>query len=116
MVLAHMHWDRDSALSRVGNDIDLLKEIAQLFLDDAGNMMSSIEQAAKQADAVALGKAAHTLKGCVSNFSAPEAYEAALHLERLGRTGDLSGVAEGLSQLRQKLDDLCAELRSLIAE
>jgi len=111
-----VHWDRESSLARVGNDLELLCEIAQLFVDDAANMLSAIEQAVAAGDAAALGRSAHTLKGCVSNFSAPETFDAALELEKLGRSGDLSTVQESLTRLRRSLDDLCPELRALSAE
>ena len=111
-----MHWDRPAALARVGDDLELLQEITRLFLDDAPNMMSAIEQAIASQDADALGRSAHTLKGCVSNFGAAEAYEAALNLEKLGRTGDLDGAAAGMERLRRSLEDLRPELEQLAAE
>ena len=111
-----MHWDRPAALARVGDDLELLQEIARLFLDDASNMMSSIEQAIAARDAEALGRSAHTLKGCVSNFGAAEAYDAALNLERLGRAGDLASAPDGLDRLRRSLDNLRPELEQLAAE
>ena len=111
-----MHWDRPAALARVGDDLELLQEIARLFLDDAPNMMSAIEQAIAAHDADALGRSAHTLKGCVSNFGAADAYEAALNLEKLGRTGDLDRAADGMERLRRSLEDLRPELEQLAAE
>ena len=111
-----MHWDRPAALARVGDDLELLQEIARLFLDDTPNMMSHIEQAIAARDADALGRSAHTLKGCVSNFGAAEVYEAALNLEKLGRNGDLDNARDGLDRLRRSLENLRPELEQLAAE
>ena len=73
--------DRSLALSRVGGDVELLQEIAQLFLEDAPNMLAAIDLALRSGDAHALERAAHSLKGSVSNFGAQCAYEAAFSLE-----------------------------------
>ena len=107
---------REEALSRVGDDLDLLKEIAQLFLDDCGNMMDAVEQAVSTADPQALERSAHALKGCVSNFGADDAYKAAFDLEQLGRALDLAPVAPAYVRLQSAIQALCPELRALIAE
>ncbi len=105
--------DREAALARVGGDLELLQEIARLFLDDTPNMLGAIEKAAESGDAKALERAAHTLKGCVSNFGAADAYEAALNLEKMGRAADLAGVPQGVDRLRKTLDELAPELNAL---
>ena len=69
--------DRQVALSRVGGDAELLKEIAQLFIDDYPRAMADIRQAADRGDAKSLERSAHGLKGSVANFGAPSAVEAA---------------------------------------
>ena len=108
--------DREAALGRVGGDVDLLKEIAGLFLEDELNMVDAIDQSAAARDAKSLERSAHTLKGCVSNFGAAEAYEASLALEQLGRAGDFAAVPEGLQRLRNALDKLRPELQQLASE
>lgn len=111
-----MQIDREAALSRVGGDLELLQEIAQLFLEDETSMFEAIATAATDRNQKVLERAAHTLKGCVSNFGAPHAYEASLHLEKLGRAGDFEPVAEGLAKLTAALDELRPELLALAAE
>ena len=106
-------FDREAALARVGGDLELLQEIAKLFLEDEQNMVSAIENAAAANDAKALERSAHTLKGCVSNFGAANCYEASLSLEKLGRSGEFSGVTDGMVRLRASLDELRPELDAL---
>ena len=110
-----VQFDREAALARVGGDLELLQEIAGLFLEDEQNMVAAIEQAVAASDAKGLERSAHTLKGCVSNFGAQNCFEAALHLERLGRASDFSGVTAGLTTLRAALDELRPELAALAA-
>jgi HPt (histidine-containing phosphotransfer) domain-containing protein len=105
--------DREAAISRVGGDEELLQEIARLFLDDAPSLLSAIETAASAGDAKGLERAAHTLKGSVSNFGAAETYAAALELEKQGRAADFAGIPERIARLRRALDELRPELEAL---
>lgn len=109
-------FDRDAALGRVGDDVELLKEIAQLFVEDERSMVEAIEQAARAGDAKGLERSAHTLKGCVSNFGGADAYEASFQLEKLGRAADLAHVGEALGRLKTALDELRPELQAFLEE
>jgi PAS domain S-box-containing protein len=105
--------DESLALSRVGGDVDLLKEVIELFLDDYPSTLERIKSAVAASDASALEQHAHSLKGSVSTFGASRAFEAAFALEKQGRNGDLRDVQEGLLQLEQALEALRPELESL---
>jgi PAS domain S-box-containing protein len=102
--------DESLALSRVGGDVDLLKEVVELFLDDYPSTFEKIRAAVASRNATALEHAAHSLKGSVSTFGASRAFEAAFTLEKQGRSGDLAGAQEGLLQLEQALEALRPEL------
>jgi len=105
--------DESVALSRVGGDMDLLREVVGLFLDDYPQSLELIRQAVAAGDQSSLERHAHSLKGSVSTFGAQEAFDAAQVLEKQGRTGDLSGSAEGLARLEQALIHLKPELEAL---
>lgn len=98
------------ALSRVGGDVDLLKEVVDLFLDDYPVTFEKIRGAVESLDSSALEHHAHSLKGSVSTFGAQRAFEAAFTLEKQGRSGDLTGVRTGLVELEEALRDLRPEL------
>ncbi len=102
--------DESLALSRVGGDVELLKEVVELFLDDYPSTLERIKSAVAGRDATALEHHAHSLKGSVSTFGANRAFEAAFSLEKQGRSGDLSGAQEGLRLLEQALAALRPEL------
>ena len=108
--------DESLALSRVGGDVDLLKEVIELFLDDYPSTLERIRAAVAACDASALEHNAHSLKGCVSTFGANRAFEAAYTLEKQGRSGDLTGATDGLQQLEQALVALRPELELLHAK
>ena len=105
--------DRALALSRVGGDAELLKEIAALFIEDYPNVLAELRAAAARADAHGVERAAHGLKGSVANFGAQAAVDAAFQLEQMGRAGDLSRVREAIDALARALDALHPELNAL---
>ena len=107
--------DEAVALSRVGGDRDLLREVVDLFLGDYPDTLNKIRAAVSTRDANALEHHAHSLKGSVSTFGAKYAFDAALALERKGRSGDLAGVDEGLGLLESALVSLRPELETLQA-
>ena len=107
--------NRDELLERVGGDEVLLQELVMLFLEDSPVLMDEIKKAVLDGNALAIRQSAHRLKGAAANFSATGAVEAALRLETMGRTGDLSGVREGLQVLEREMASLEPALRDLAA-
>ena len=105
--------DRDVALTRVGGDADLLREIATLFLDNYNGWLAELHQAISRNDAAAVEHTAHGLKGSVANFGAHAAVAAALEVEKIARSRDLSHVTSSLMALENALDELRPELEAL---
>lgn len=108
-----LHMDRKTALDRVGGDWQLLREVAQLFLDHCDEFLSDIRRAIDDRNAPGLERSAHNLKGSVSNFGATAAVAAALALEILGRQAEWDGVAPAYQRLSQCLADLRPEMEQL---
>lgn len=105
--------DREIALTRVGGDAELLKEIAVLFLENYEAWLGELRAAAGRGDAGVIQNAAHGLKGSVANFGAKSAVEAALNLENLGRSHNLEQVPSSLAALEAALAELRPELEAL---
>jgi HPt (histidine-containing phosphotransfer) domain-containing protein len=103
-------FDPSAALSRVGGDAGLLKELAEMFVRECPGWMAEVRTALTQGDAVRVRRAAHTLKGAVGTFAAQAALEAALRLEALGRAGDLAGAEGAWSALEEAVRDLTPAL------
>ena len=108
--------NRALALSRVGGDEDLLREIAGLFLDDYPQLVVKIQESLAANDANGLERASHSLKGSVANFGAEPAYQAALELERMGRSNDLTQARAAYRRLEESLHSLQPELLSLAGQ
>jgi HPt (histidine-containing phosphotransfer) domain-containing protein len=105
--------DRTLALSRVGGDAELLREIGQLFLAEYPSLLSRLAVAVANQDAPAVDRTAHSLKGSVVNFGAQAAYQAALELEQMGRTQNLGDAYRRLGELERALAALHSELQLL---
>ena len=105
--------DLQLALSRVGGDKQLLREIAVLFTEECPRAFAEIQEAVAGGDAAKLENAAHALKGSVSNFGARDAVAAAFRLEQMGRANQMSEAEEMLRQLESALSVVCAELATL---
>jgi len=108
--------DRQSVLDRVEGDVALLKEMVEIFRVEYPPLLSEIRRCMDASDARGLERAAHALKGAVSNFAAPTAYDGALRLERAGREGHLREAAQALTDLEGEMERLLGGLGALIEQ
>ena len=103
-------FDLADALRHVGGDKALLKELLQLFAVECPQLLASIRDAINHSDAVLLRRAAHSLKGAVSNFGAPAVVAAAQRLESMGQHGNLLEAQAACARLQETLDRVQPEL------
>jgi HPt (histidine-containing phosphotransfer) domain-containing protein len=103
-------FDGRELLERVDNDWELLAETTAILTTDGRALIDEIRQSLARQDAPGVGRAAHTLKGMVSNFCAPAAQESALSVEKIGKSGDLAQAAEPVRIAGEQLETLIAAL------
>ncbi|MCZ6633301.1 MAG: Hpt domain-containing protein [bacterium] len=96
----------EKALENVGGDLEILQEIAALFLEDSPGMLAQVRLAVERGEAEPLMRSAHTLKGSVANFGAEAAVEVALRLERMGQEGHLEGSDEAYRALEKEIEQV----------
>jgi PAS domain S-box-containing protein len=99
-------FDRAEALKRVGESDEILRELMELFRVEGPKQMEEIRQKKAAGDMPGLARAAHTLKGSVAIFAAQAACDAALRIENMGRSGDVSDFDEAWESLQQAVDQL----------
>jgi len=105
--------DKAALLDRFEGDLELIGDIARLFLGTCPRRLSAIREAIALSDRQVLQAAAHSLRGSASNFGAAAVVAAALRLEVIGRTGDLSDAVEACSVLERAIACLQPELVAL---
>jgi HPt (histidine-containing phosphotransfer) domain-containing protein len=108
--------DRAALLATVEGDMELLKELVNLFLADYPSRLAGLREAMTARDTTALARGAHTLKGALGNLAAHTAYTAAVCLEQLARTEDLSQVTDAYTALESEIERLVPVLTCLTEE
>jgi CheY-like chemotaxis protein/HPt (histidine-containing phosphotransfer) domain-containing protein len=96
-------FDWSEALERIDGDMEFLRELVDMFLDEAPTLLSQIEEAAKNYDGERLQRTAHQLKGAMSNFGAKDAIKAAQTLETLGAKRDFANAETEYRTLQNEI-------------
>ena len=105
-------FDLAGMRARVEDDMDLLAEMVELFLESSPALVADVEAAVAAGDAARLTVAAHKLRGVLRNMSATASADAALDLESMGRQADLSEATRSIGLLKREI----ARLRSALAD
>jgi CheY-like chemotaxis protein len=109
-------FDRTAALARVEGDVELLCQLASLFLDHYPEMLVAIRDAIGRGDSQAVERSAHILKGSAGNLAAVAVCRAAERLEQMGQTGDLTRAKIECDRLQAELDSLMPMLAAISTE
>ena len=104
-----------TALESTGGDRALLKELIGVFLTEVPGWMSELDGALHRGDPDEVQRLAHTIKGAVDSCGAPQAYDAAMLLERMGRGGELDGAWTQYTALEHELARVRPALVAYIA-
>jgi HPt (histidine-containing phosphotransfer) domain-containing protein len=103
--------DFDELLGRLSGDIDLLRDIAELYFTEYPKQFDDLRSAVAARDIKRIQQAAHKIKGTAKNFSAPAATECAFALEQTKEFGDGAAIAEMTEQLSRELHRLESGLK-----
>jgi HPt (histidine-containing phosphotransfer) domain-containing protein len=108
--------NRNALRERLDGDFALFKELAQLFFSDSPKLLSAIEDAIRSKNGEKIGKTSHTMKGAVTNFSADRAFDAALALEKIGKSNDLNHVDDAFKTLSAEIENMRKALKLMLEE
>jgi HPt (histidine-containing phosphotransfer) domain-containing protein len=92
------------------DDPEFLNSVIDQFLDDGPVRIRAIRQAVESANAEALTKAAHSLKGSCQNIGAKIVGLRCLTLEEMGRTGTMTNGVNTLRELEGEFERTCRAL------
>lgn len=107
-------FDPESLWERVDGDMELLRELLQVFSEEGPRMLARIEEAVQHGSADDLQRAAHKMKGSVLQFSATAAAAIAFELEEKGKHGSLDGTAPLYTRLKDEIDLLWKSLNAMV--
>lgn len=102
-------------LERLGGDQELFGEIAQILVQTAPDQLASISAALAANDLKRTREEAHSLKGAVAAFEAPEVFEAVATIERLAKADDVAGAQAAFAPAHALVESLLVELTPHIA-
>ncbi len=107
-------FDKDELLEKFDGDKEFIAELVEIFINDVPDQFSEIQKAVDNLNSKDLEKAAHKLKGAVSNFGVKAAFETALQLEMMGRENSLDGAEEAYNTLRKEVEYLVNALKEFV--
>ena len=109
-------FDMNTLFDRVDHDLELLKEMMDLALENLPRQVEMVRHAAAWGDANRLQSSAHAVKGTFSAFSANRAASAAYRLETMARLEQLTGLAEALGTFEKECELFTQGLKALEAD
>lgn len=98
--------DFDRVEEATGGDHEFMRELVDLFLEDATDRIRELEAAVSAKDTEQLGKCAHKLKGSSANVGADHMSQLAKTLEDTARRAELEGARELIERLHQQLNEV----------
>lgn len=108
-------FDKDDLLKRVGDDLDFLGMLVDVFCDDYPAHLQTVNEAIQLRDAERLRSAAHSLKGSASNLGGKRSAEHGLMLENLARESRFDECPPVAEQLTASLLELVQALQQEVA-
>jgi two-component system, sensor histidine kinase and response regulator len=105
----------DALLGRIHNNHAAMRQLVEMLLAHLPTRRAAVMAAVATADADALMRAAHALKGTLSNFTVGASWQLAGDLEDLGRADSLDGAIAAQAALETELDAVVIELHDWLA-
>jgi HPt (histidine-containing phosphotransfer) domain-containing protein len=104
-------FDRSAALSNLGDDVELLHQIADILLNSYRQQIADMRAALERGDHDRLFSIAHSLKGSAGNFAADATVQSAYRLEQMCRDKHLENAAQAVDAVAANLERLADALR-----
>lgn len=105
--------DCRAALERLEGDSELLQDLVGFYRLDVPCFIEAIHAGIERGDAPAVARAAHTIRGMVSNFDAHDVIARAKHVEEIAAQGQLAEATAACQELEAALAPVTAVLERL---
>lgn len=103
---SYLTYDLDKVLKMTDGDMELLKELFQLFISDYPKKLSQFSQAIEEENFEVIQNIAHSLKGASGNLGLSSIYELTLKIENSAKEGDIADVKRAYKDLERELERL----------
>lgn len=107
-------FDSVALWERVNRDMELLRDLVDLFEQQCPVLLEGIESAIGRGAYADLQKLSHKLKGSLLQFSAQQAAAIASTLEEMAKQRKLEGAEPALARLNAEIARLLPALRAMI--
>ncbi|MDQ7831318.1 MAG: Hpt domain-containing protein [Desulfovibrionaceae bacterium] len=107
--------DLPKMLERFDHDLELFREVMDVFVAETPERSRRIAEAAARGDMEQLVRLAHSLKGVCGTMHAEPLRELSFQVEMAARAGDAQTVAEKAPHLLAMLGDLARHLTTVAA-
>lgn len=104
-------FDKKDFFDRVEGDMELARQLGEMFLDDTRETMELIRDRIGQKDADGVMRAAHSLKGASANLSALRLHRISRDLEEAAKENSLARAAEIFPALEDEVANFTTELK-----
>jgi two-component system sensor histidine kinase/response regulator len=106
-----LEWTPVRMLARLDGDLELAQQLAAIFIDECPRMLDRLRTAVADGSADEVRRAAHALKGSLSNFIDGGPTATAFELETMGREARLEETSLALERLEREIVALTVRLR-----
>jgi PAS domain S-box-containing protein len=107
------NWD--TALARLGGEVEILEMLVNLFLEEQACYLNNIKRALEEQDASVLQRELHTLRGVCATIGAERLEKVIKIPEAAAVQGDFAGCEQALTTIEKNLLALSQFLRKKIA-
>ncbi|MEQ8191038.1 MAG: response regulator [Candidatus Eremiobacterota bacterium] len=100
--------NKKESLEAIGNDEELLKEMYNIFIEEAPSLMKNLKKAMNEGKASDITLNAHSLKSSSGHIGAKAMEKLACQMERAGKNGEISELSDLYENLQKELDKVIA--------
>ncbi len=108
-------WNKSETLESLGGDEKLLREVIEIFREQAPKHLAALREAIAKGDAEAVETAAHSLKGELGYLAVPGIHQMARELEEAGSKFDLGAATRLLPQFEADVTALLSSMKDPIS-